>query len=142
MHLAIMAVDGLWLVLGGGNGEVDRQDGEGVDQELEVVVYLLGHLFLGAVSLAQEAGALAECVLVYLGACADDACRIELHLQLVGELAHLYVLEVAEAVACVFPHLQLSVEEARDAAVLHDVGLALQHLLSGLELHGAQAVFI
>ena len=80
VHLAIMAVDGLWLVLGGGNGEVDRQDGEGVDQELEVVVYLLGHLFLGAVSLAQEAGALAECVLVYLGACADDACRIELHL--------------------------------------------------------------
>ena len=61
---------------------------------------------------------------------------------MVGELAHLHMFQVAEAAACIFPHLQLAVEVPRHAAVLHDVFLALQHLLAGFQLHGAQAVLV
>ena len=52
------------------------------------------------------------------------------------------MLEVTETMACVIPLLQLAVEESRDAAVFHDVCLALEHLSASLQLHGAQAVFV
>lgn len=52
------------------------------------------------------------------------------------------MLEVAEAVARIGPNLQLTVEETRDAAVFHNVGLALQQVLACLQFHGAQAVLI
>ena len=43
---------------------------------------------------------------------------------------------------CAFVHLQLAVEETRDAAVFHNVGLAQQHVLACLQFHGAQTVLI
>ena len=52
------------------------------------------------------------------------------------------MLQVAEAMAGISPFLQLSVEEARDAAVFHDIRLALHHLLAGHQFHGAQTVFV
>ena len=41
MHLAIVFVDGLWLMLASWDGEVDRQNREWVDQEVKLFVYLL-----------------------------------------------------------------------------------------------------
>ena len=52
------------------------------------------------------------------------------------------MLQVAEAMTGISPFLQLSVEESGDAAVFHDIRLALHHLLAGHQFHGAQTVFI
>ena len=142
VHLAVVLVDELRLVLACRNGEVDWQNRERIHQEMEFLIYLLRHLFLRTVLVAKEARALAQGFLIYLGARTYDAGWVPLQFQLVGELAGFYVLEVAEAVAGICPHLQLAVEETRDAAVFHDVGLAQQHVLACLQFHGAQTVLI
>ena len=73
MHLAIVFVDGLWLMLASWDGEVDRQNREWVDQEVKSFVYLLCHLLLRTILVAEEARAFAQCLLVYLGSGAHDA---------------------------------------------------------------------
>ena len=93
------------------NDEVDWQNWERIHQKMEFLVYLLRHLFLRTVLVAKEARALAQGFLIYLGARTYDAGWVPLQFQLVGELAGFYVLEVAEAVAGICPHLQLAVEE-------------------------------
>ena len=40
------------------------------------------------------------------------------------------------------PRLQLTVEETHDGRIAHGVAPALRHVLTGVQLHGAQAVFI
>ena len=109
---------------------------------MEFFVYLLRHLFLRTVLVAKETRALAQGFLIYLGARTYDAGWVPLQFQLVGELTGFYMLEVAEAVARIGPNLQLTVEETRDTAVFHNVGLALQQVLTCLQFHGAQAVLI
>ena len=142
MHLAIILVDGLWLMLLGWYGEVDGQDREWIDQELESVVYLLSHLHLRSVLITEEARAFAQGLLIYLGSRAHDASWVPLELYQLGELLGLHMLEVTEAMAGILPFLQLAIEEARDATILHDVCLALEHLLASLQFHGAQAVLV
>ena len=59
MHLAIVLIDGLILMLAGRNGEMHRKDWERIHQQMEVLVYLLRHLLLWSVAVAEEARALA-----------------------------------------------------------------------------------
>ena len=101
----------LGLMLACRNGEVDWQNRERIHQKMEFFVYLLRHLFLRTVLVAKETRALAQGFLIYLGARTYDTGWVPLQFQLVGELAGFYVLEVAEAVAGICPHLQLAVEE-------------------------------
>ena len=52
------------------------------------------------------------------------------------------MLEVTETATGILPLFQLPIKEPGDAAVFHDVCLALQHLLACLQFHGTQAVFV
>ena len=112
VHLAIVLEDGLRLMLACRNREMYRKDRERIDQQVETFVYLLGHLYLRTVLLAEEAWTLIEGLLVYLGTCAHDAGRVPLQLEKVGESLALHVLQVAVAMAGILPSLQLAVEEA------------------------------
>ena len=80
MHLAIVLIDGLILMLAGRNGEMHRKDWERIHQQMEVFVYLLRHLLLWSVAVAEEARALAQGLPVYLGSRAHDAGRVPLQL--------------------------------------------------------------
>ena len=52
------------------------------------------------------------------------------------------MLEVAITMASLVPLLQLSIKETGDTAIFHNISLSQQHLLTCLQLHGAQTVFI
>ena len=80
MHLAIVLIDGLILMLAGRNGEMHRKNWERIHQQMEVFIYLLRHLLLWTVAVAEEARALAQGLPVYLGSRAHDAGRIPLQL--------------------------------------------------------------
>ena len=80
MHLAVVLIDGLILMLAGRNGEMHRKDWERIHQQMEVFVYLLRHLLLWTVAVAEEARALAQGLPVYLGSRAHDAGRVPLQL--------------------------------------------------------------
>ena len=69
VNLAIGITNQLRLVLYRWNGKVDGQDGEGVDQQVELSIDRFLNLLLGAILLAQETGALGQCLLVNLSAC-------------------------------------------------------------------------
>ena len=80
MHLAIVLIDGLILMLAGRNGEMHRKDWERIHQQMEVFIYLLRHLLLWSVAVAEEARAFAQGLPVYLGSRTHDAGRIPLQL--------------------------------------------------------------
>ena len=69
MYLAIDIADALRLVLYAGDGEVCRQDGIGVDKQVEMVVNRFLRLLLRTVRFAEEAGALGNGLLVDTGTC-------------------------------------------------------------------------
>ena len=58
------------------------------------------------------------------------------------ELTRLYIPQIVVATAGIAPLLELAVEEAQQGRVVHQFLLALQHLLTGLYLEGAQTVLI
>ena len=57
-----------------------KEDWERIHQQMEVFVYLLRHLLLWTVAVAEEARALAQGLPVYLGSRAHDAGRVPLQL--------------------------------------------------------------
>ena len=69
MNLAVSLANELWLMLHAGNGEVDGQDGEGIDQQIILTVDRFLELFLGTVALAEETRALGNGLLVDAGSC-------------------------------------------------------------------------
>ena len=142
-YLAITRAYALRVVAVERDGKVDGQNGEGVDQQREVVVQAFGHLLLRTVVGAEEAGPMGYAAGIDARTGRDHAGRVELHLQqrvAATEAALLYMVEVAEALAGVAPELQLAVYEAVEFAAVA-LGLAVQ-LLAGFELEGAQPVFI
>ena len=145
VHLYIELFYALRLVARGGNGVVRRQNGEGIDQKLQVVVELLLDLFLRTVLLAEETGSFGYHLAVDAGSGRDHARWVPLHLQgevLIAQLACLHISEVAVAQPCVVPFLQLAVEETLQAGVVHGVVLALAELLACQHFEGAQPVLI
>ena len=80
MDLTIVVVDLLRLMLHTGNRKVDRQDGEGVDEQVIPTVDVLLHLFLRTILLTEEARSLGECLLVDTGSCRDHSGRVPLYL--------------------------------------------------------------
>ena len=109
---------------------MDWQDRERIHQQLELVVYLLHHLFFRTIGSTEKARALAQCLLVDFGS------------HKLRERPGLYVLEVAITMSSLLPLLQLPIEESGNTAIFHDISLSQQHLLTCLQLHGAQTVFI
>ena len=145
VYLAIVVTNALRLVPDAGNGEVDRQDGVGVHEQVEMAVDRFLRLFLRTVRLAEETRSLSEHLLVDAGTCGDDACRVPLYLYgrgSYGQLACLYVTQVLIAPTGIVPLLQLAVEEALQRGVVHQFLLALEHLLTGQDLECAQAILI
>ena len=145
MDLAIRLADELWLVFHAGNGEVDGQDGEGVDKQVEMGIDRLLDLFLGAILFTKETGALGDSLLVDAGTCRDDAGRVPLHLDAGGayhQLARLGASQLVVTTTGIGPLLQLMVEETNQRRVVGEFLLALQHLLAGEDLEGAQAILI
>ena len=145
VYLAVVVVYCLWLVGELGYREMCRQDRVGVDEKFEVLVDSLRHLFLRTVLAAEEARTLLQTLLVYPCPCGDDACRIELHDDVVAfavELALLHIVKVAEVLPCQVPLLHLSVEEAVERTVVAEVHHSLLYLLSGRELYCPDSVFI
>ena len=69
LYFAIALQDGLRLVATGRNGEVGRQNGVGIHQQLVFWVEGLGDLFRRTVFSAQKAGALGNGCLVDAGTC-------------------------------------------------------------------------
>ena len=80
MDLTIVVVDLLRLMLHTGNRKVDRQDGEGVDEQVILTVDVLLHLFLRTILLTEETRSLGECLLVDAGSCRDHSGRVPLYL--------------------------------------------------------------
>ena len=142
MHLTIVLINELILVFACRDREMDWQDRERIHQKLELIVYLLHHLFFRTIASTEEARALAQSLLVDFGSRANHTSRIPLQLHKLRERLGLYVLEVAITMSSLLPLLQLSIEESGNTAIFHDISLSQQHLLTCLQLHGAQTVFI
>ena len=145
MNLAIGLADQLRHVLHIRNGEVDRQDGVGVDEEVVLAVDGLLELLLGTVVLAEETGALVDDLLVDAGTCRHHAGWVPLYMEGGGadhELTRLHIPQIVVAATGIVPLLELTIEEAQQGRVVHQFLLALQHLLTGLYLEGAQTVLI
>ena len=116
MDLTVTVADLLRLVLHTGNGEVDRQDGEGVHQQVILIADTLLYLFLRTVLFTEETGACCHRLLVDAGTRRDDAGRIPLYLHRGGthsQLACLHVAQFPIAASGIVPFLQLTVEEAQ-----------------------------
>ena len=108
VYLTVFVVNLLWLVLHAGNGEVDRQDGEGVHQQVILIVDVLLYLLLRAILLAEETGACCHRFLIDAGTCRDHTGRIPLYLHGGGshrQLACLHIAQLTIALAGIIPLL-------------------------------------
>ena len=84
VHHGVVAFDALWLVDFERDGEVHGQDGERIDEQfvavaIDLVLDDFFELFGRTVVGTQEAGTLADGLLVDLGTCGHHACRVPLH---------------------------------------------------------------
>ena len=145
MDMSVAGVDLLRLVLHTWDGEVDRQDGEGVHQQVVLIVDVLLHLLLRTVLFTEETGACCHRLLVDAGSCRDDAGGIPLYLHGGGadrQFTGLHVTQFPVAASGIVPFLQLTVEEALQRRIHHQLLTSLQHLLACQDLKRAQLVFI
>ena len=137
MDLAVGLADELRLVPDAGDGEVDGQDGEGIDEQVVLAVNALLHLFLGTVLLTEETGALGDGLGIDPGSSRAYAGGVPLHLYgggSYGQLAGFDITQVVVAVAGIVPLLQLTVEEPLQGGVVHQFLFALEHLLTREDL--------
>ena len=128
-----------------GNGEVRGQNGEGIDQQVVLIVDTLLELLLGAILFAEETRALSDGFLVDAGSCGYHTGGIPLHLNRRGthhQLARLHITQVVIALAGIVPTLQLTIEESLQGRVVHKFLFASQHLLARQNLECAQLIFI
>ena len=145
VNLAVGLADALRLMPHAGDGEVYRQDGVGVHEQVEVVVDRFLRLFLRTVLFAEETRPLGDHLLIDAGARRHDARRVPLYEYRRGshrQLARLHVAQVVVTPAGVVPFLQLTVEEALQGGVVHQLLFALEHLLTGEDLQRAQAILV
>ena len=137
MDLAVGLTDELRLVPDAGDGEVDGQDGEGIDEQVVLAVNALLRLFLGTVLLTEEAGTLRDGLGIDPSPCGTYARRVPLHLYgggAYGQLTGFDIAQVVVTLAGIVPLLQLTVEEPLQGGVVHQFLLALEHLLTGEDL--------
>ena len=80
-HGVEVAVDALRCVSACRDGKVFRQNGEGVYQNLIMLLHHQRMLLLGAVQVAEETGAFGNALSIGFRSCADNACRVPLGLQ-------------------------------------------------------------
>ena len=116
VNLAVGLTNELRLVLHAGNGEVNGQDGVGVDEQVVLTVDALFELLLGTVLLTEETGPLSQSLLVDAGTCRNDAGWVPLHQDRRGtnyQLASLHIPQVVVSASGIFPFLQLAVEESQ-----------------------------
>ena len=102
-------------------------------------------LFLGAILFAEETGTLGDGLLVDAGTCRHDAGGIPLYLDARGaddEFTGLGAAQFVITAAGIVPLLELVVEEPQQRRVVGEFLFALQHLLTGEDLEGAQTVLI
>ena len=145
MDLSVAGADLLRLVLHTWDGEVDRQDGEGVHQQVVLVVDILLYLLLRTVLFTEETGACCHRLLVDAGSCRDDTGGIPLYLHGRGtdrQLTGLHVTQFPIAASGIVPFFQLTVEETQQWRIHYLFLTPLQHLLTCQDLKGAQLVFI
>ena len=116
----VVAVDLLRLVRLQRNGEVHRQNGERINEQFvffaaDGVFNRLGKLHLRTILRAKEARPLFERFRIDFRSRRDHSGRIPLHAKAVfGKIARLNPCQVVEALACVGPLRQLSVEKLLD----------------------------
>ncbi len=145
MYLAIGLAYLLRLVLHRGDGKVDRQDGEGVYQQVVLVIDRFLKLLFRAILLAEETRALCHRLLIDTGSCRHHPGRVPLYLHARSthyQLAGLYIAQVVVALSGIVPLLQLTIEEAQEGRILEEFKLAFQHLLTGQDFERAQAILI
>ena len=131
-YLAIIAQYALRLMPQRRYGEMRREYGIWIDKQFKMLVYYLLYLFLGAVSLTQEARSLGYRLLVNAGTRGCYPCRIPLHIDgygIANKFASLHSLQLLVSVTGVVPRLHLPVEESHERTVNHYVSLALKHPL-------------
>ena len=144
-HFAIHRQDALGLVLQGGQREVDRQYGEGIDQQLVLAVHHATHLLLRTMLATEEARALADALGINPGSRRTDAGRIPLHRQrdvLCRKLTNLDTIQFTIALTHSIPRLQLTLEETPQGTILSYITVQLMQLLTGVQFHGSQAILI
>ena len=113
-HLAVHSTNLLCVMTTGGDGEMHRQDGVGIDQQLIVHILHLGQLFLRAVLSAEETGTGGYRLLSDGGAGRTDAGGVELHFE--GrrshvQLAGLHMTQFTIAFTRLRPQAQLAIEK-------------------------------
>ena len=116
MDLPIGLTDQLRHMLHIRNGEVDRQDGVGVDEQVVLAVDRLLELILGTVLLAEETRSLGEGLLVDAGTCRYHSGWIPLYMKGRGtdhEFACLHVTQIVIASTGIVPLFELTVEESQ-----------------------------
>ena len=121
------------------------QDGERIDQDIELIVDRLLHLHLGPVGCAEETWTALDTLLVDFSPGGYHAGRIPLHYEVDGmrQFACLHILQLAEMAPCLLPPLQLAIEEAVQRRVVGGGRIALGiQPLACLEFHGAQPILI
>ena len=129
----------------GGDGEVLRQDGEGVYQNLVVLFHHQGVLLLGTVLVAQEAGAFGNALRVNLCSRADNAGRVPLGFQrLFGNAQVLALCAVKRLVVLCGqrPVFHFPGKERLHLFRVYVVLPFLVQLLSGTDFQRAQMVFV
>ena len=146
VHLAQEEGELLQLVAARGDSQVVRQDGEGIHQHLVLPIQRQGYLLGGAVAVAEEAGALLEVALIYLGRRRDDAARVKLYgewLVFGGEFAGLNIVgQVLETLLHLCPARHLLIEEIEHVLLARGTVPTLQHRTARSYLDRAQAVLI
>ena len=128
MDLSIGLTDQLRHMLHIRNGEVDGQDGVGVDKQVVLAVDGFLELLLGTVLLAEETGPFSKGLLVDAGTCRHHSGRIPLNMERRGadhEFACLHITQIVIASTGIVPLLELTVEESQQGRVVHQFLLAL-----------------
>ena len=146
VHLAEEERELLQLMAARGDGQMVRQDGEGIHQHLVLSIEGQGYLLGWAVAVAEEAGAFPEIALIYLGCCRDDAARVELYgkgMVFGGEFAGLNVAgQFLEPLLHLCPSRHLLIEETEHVLLARRSVPPFEHRTARFYLYGAQAVLV
>ena len=123
-----------------------RQDGVGVDENLIVFLRHQFVLLLRSVVVTEEAGAFADCLLVYSGSSGDDSGGIKLsrhHHLAKGQFLCLYAfLQRFVSLSSLGPFLQFLLEESLKFFFRHLMLPEQVELLACFDLEGAQVVLV
>ena len=116
MDAAVHLEDALRLMFYRRDGEMLREDGKRIDEQLPLAIqHAFLHLFLRTIGLTEETGALGQRLLIHLRTRRYDAGWIPLYLDAGcadGQFAGLNTPQVLITLAGSIPLLQLTVEEA------------------------------